>query len=612
MPVLFVRAGGAAAGAGTMDAPFGTIAEALAAAAPGAIVALGKGTFDEAVQLTTEVTLWGSCVEESIVRASVGFPSGVLRITSGSATVRDLQVTGERPGISVSGDGAVDLQDVLVASPTFLGISVDAPGASVTGQSVVVRDVLGPPGTLGRGLSVTAGGSMTFTRVAVERARDVAVFVSDAGSTLALEDAAIQDSVGDGIEGLGLEVFDGSASVLRSDLGGNRDSGAFVLGLTGRLVLEDVVVHDTRSNERAMLYGRGVDAADGASLEARRVAILRNREAGLSVSFGSTATLEDVVVQETQPTEADGTLGRGVVIEASTTDGQRLWIDGSHDLGLAVAGTSTAVTLQDVLVRGTQSTASDGTFGNGLYAFDGAIVELERALFEDNHESGVGAAGADVSLTDVEVRGTLGRESDGASGRGLNLQSGSHAVVARGVFAANRESALFLSDEGTELVASDVRVEDTDGDIIARGLTAESGARAEIVRGAFARNREASIVALQPGTSIRLEEVSVVDTLERRCVDTSCPGLGGGIGVGAYLEAVLEMSRFLVARAALTGVQLARDGEMDLHEGEVSDCPIGANVQTEGYDAARLSDRVVYRRNGANLDAAELLVPFSE
>ncbi len=41
----------------------------------------------------------------------------------------------------------------------------------------------------------------------------------------------------------------------------------------------------------------------------------------------------------------------------------------------------------------------------------------------------------------------------------------------------------------------------------------------------------------------------------------------------------------------------------------MSDNPIGANVQTEDFDIGRLQDRVAYRDNDRNLDAAALPVP---
>ncbi len=53
--------------------------------------------------------------------------------------------------------------------------------------------------------------------------------------------------------------------------------------------------------------------------------------------------------------------------------------------------------------------------------------------------------------------------------------------------------------------------------------------------------------------------------------------------------------------AALTA--FATDGEIDLHEGEVSLTGIGANAQTSAFDLERLQDRVLY------LDSTFLPVP---
>src|SRR5688572_30778703 len=58
--VIYVRPG--AAGNGTRSAPYGSIAAAIAATADGAVIALAKGAYDEAVAIDKAVTLWGACV----------------------------------------------------------------------------------------------------------------------------------------------------------------------------------------------------------------------------------------------------------------------------------------------------------------------------------------------------------------------------------------------------------------------------------------------------------------------------------------------------------------------------------------------------------------------
>jgi len=53
---------------------------------------------------------------------------------------------------------------------------------------------------------------------------------------------------------------------------------------------------------------------------------------------------------------------------------------------------------------------------------------------------------------------------------------------------------------------------------------------------------------------------------------------------------------------------MGADGVVDLHDGEVSSNPIGANVQTAGYDIARLNDNVIFD-NDDNFDMSALPIP---
>jgi hypothetical protein len=99
--------------------------------------------------------------------------------------------------------------------------------------------------------------------------------------------------------------------------------------------------------------------------------------------------------------------------------------------------------------------------------------------------------------------------------------------------------------------------------------------------------------------------------------------------------AALELSHFTSNDAGLVGVQIAREGEADLHglclrertdfdaagrvidweclehSAEVSRNPIGANVQSEDFDLGRIQDGVLYRDNVRTLDSTVLPVPES-
>ena len=60
---------------------------------------------------------------------------------------------------------------------------------------------------------------------------------------------------------------------------------------------------------------------------------------------------------------------------------------------------------------------------------------------------------------------------------------------------------------------------------------------------------------------------------------------------------------------AILGVLLARGGTADLQSGEISENPIGLNVQTAGFDLMRLQHDVIFRSNQVTLSAMLLPLP---
>jgi len=174
------------------------------------------------------------------------------------------------------------------------------------------------------------------------------------------------------------------------------------------------------------------------------------------------------------------------------------------------------------------------------------------------------------------------------------------------------EVAVLLTDLGTEAVIRDLTVRDTRSDaagMLARALQVQLGATMDAERVHAGRSREIGILASGEGTGVQLRDLTVVDTQSRECAMDTCMGFGAGIGIGAYAGAGIDVERLLISRNAAIGAQVARDGSLDLSNGEVSDHPIGANVQVPDYDLGRLSSRVRYVGNGRNLDSMELPVP---
>jgi hypothetical protein len=330
------------------------------------------------------------------------------------------------------------------------------------------------------------------------------------------------------------------------------------------------------------------------------------------------ATLADVSVSHTRPTAGTEEAGRGIEVrERAHADVTRAFLLSNREVGVLVRQAASAE-LSDIAVRNTSPRGSDGRLGDGLLVAEGSTVVVRRALLGRNHEAAVAAhgEGTRLELSDVTVQDTrpviMGVEIGGI---GLAAQDGADLRVTRALVERCTHAGV-LADAAT--VVRETAALDPTG-LFGRGLVAQRGARVEGTRLLFDRNHEAGLTAALAGTSVTLSEVTIRETLERPCADDVCRGAGAGIGAGVYGGNTLKLTRFVVADNALCGVQVARGalpdgsvgeaGEMDLRDGVVSGNPIGANVQDSSFDVARLSDRVSYVDNNVALDTSTLPVP---
>jgi hypothetical protein len=568
--VLYVKAGASAGGDGTATLPFATIADAVAAGRSGTVIALSKGTFDEAVLLPGHMTLWGACVAETLVTCSTASSAaGTVTALGQGATMQNLRVSGARPGIWLGGTVSLDLQGVLVTDAVWFGISVDN-GAAVTGHGVVVRGTRPRTSgaTEGRGLDVSRAGTVDLTQVAFFDDDEAGVAAYNAGSTVRLTDVAIR---GAGTRAVSAQSG-GRIEITNGALDGNGQFGVFAIGAETTVVLSGAVIRDIEPSADGAT-GRGLEAQEGASITAGRCLFDRNGNAAIYATGAGTAiTLSDVVARATAGTDVEQS-GRGLIVEGgASADAARAVFDRDTSLGISVAGAGSVGRFEDIVVRGTEPW--EGVqLGHGLQVNRGARVEIARALFDGNHEIGLYAWG-----------------------------------------------------EGTELVAEDIVIRDTHGSGVdgeyGRGLGVADGAHGQVTRGLFERNREVGVGAGLAGAELELLDVQIVDTLERECATDGCVGEGAGFGMGSYCGSHVAATRFRVLHSALCGIQLApgrdRDdvpctvgGTMDLHDGEVASGTVcGANLQVEGFDINRLTDNVWYHdNNGLNLDTTEMPVP---
>jgi len=620
--IVYVLAG-ALSGDGTRGRPFGTVGEALASAPTGAVVAIGAGTYDEPLTITRDVTLWGECATRTILTApaptTTGTPTGVILVTSGSATVRNLRLANAgRTGISVGGAAAsLELDGVVLSRVSTQGLTV-WDGATVAAHDVVIRDTQprARDGLAGNGIGVESA-TVTLARVLVERNRYMGILIGAAGASLDATDLVVRDTqpmMTDASAGGAIAAIAGAhVRLTRSVLERNRMIGVLCDGAT--VEIESSVVRDVLSQEADRAAGRGIGVQQAGVVTARRLLVERTRELGLYAGGGGvTLVAQDVVVRDVESREVDGASGRGVNAErGATVELARAVVERTRDVGI----TSHAATVhaEDVIVRDTRPPEADALAGGfGAHVQEAGVLTLTRARIDRSNVYAVSAVDADtqLSLEDVLVTETTSNPDGEGIGIGVFAQLDASASLSR-VVIDGAEGMGIAGDSGALIRIADAVVRG--GRSIAgigslgRAFGVQLGARAEVARARFSSNRDVAVLAFGEGSAIDMEDVTIEDTMPRECASTTCASEPFGIGIGSYWSASVTARRFEIARADLCGVHIAGGGQLDLHEGAVTGAAIGACVESADYDVSRLTDGVAYYDNGTNLQASELPVP---
>lgn len=242
-------------------------------------------------------------------------------------------------------------------------------------------------------------------------------------------------------------------------------------------------------------------------------------------------------------------------------------------------------------------------------------VSVSRAVFEGNRDDGIFAygEGTSVSLSDVVISGTLVEDSTQAEGDGMSVREGADLTAERLAFFENHFAGLIIAGSGTTATISDLTIEGTlsqesDGRF-GRGLDIESGAEVELTRALISGNRGVGLAVFGSGTQVTATDLVVDDTIAPDCSEEGCTD-EGGIGIAAVSEAAIDVTRFTISDNLECGVQVVL-GQVDLHHGTISGNPIGANIQSEGFDVQRLMDEVNYENNQISQDTSALFYPAS-
>ncbi len=558
--VVFVQPG--ADGVGTRSDPMGTIEEALSTALAGDTIALAAGTFDAFVEIPDGVSIVGRCPSETTLTFSGiddTLPS-VLVPPGRQGALSNLRV-GPVEGVGVLANGELSLNNVIVESARGAGVLITALG-TVTGSNVVVRNTTSRGTSGGMGVIVD-GGTLNATRWVVRNNIRSGVWIEEGDATL--EDLVAINNTGIEplLQGSGVNLLAGSLTLRRADLRGASNIALEVTG--GMAVAEDIYVDEVTVIDPP---GGQLISTRNADLTVQR-AFVRGESWTVNAD-DSTLVLRDAVVVNQ---------GEGFV-----------W---AENIGVGTIGSD--VTLERVVVVGGDS----GVTLSGPFVFtDPFDPEPEPDPLENPTA---------FSISDLDVRASAGGVR---FGYGLLLQEGMEGTLERASVSMAR--GLGIDARESRLSAQDVTVIDAlpGGDLDGR----PSFGRALTIDDAFVTVERANIVrALEAGIEARggtldLVNVTVDETLERPCAVDTCSSAPGGIGVGAYFDAVVTATNLRVYDAPLCGVQLAFGGSIDLTGGEILGATVGACVQVEGYDVRRLTNGVTYD-NDTNIESTAHEIP---
>ncbi len=410
--------------------PWPTIGQAVAAAAPDALIAVAAGTYLENVVISGKpVRLWGVCPEQVAIEATsqpvAPCPPAAVCVVDGAdgTEVGGLATRGAGLGLSVSGAEAVLVDRVWVHDNLSAGLDAESARGPT---SVQVRGCLIEDNHL-FGLYVV-GAQATVEATAVRTTQpDPASQQFGYGLVVQLVCAATSDGIECDPEARG------SASVSRSLVEQNHSQGIHVSAAD--VTIDTTVVRATAPNPLTLRGGYGiagqlacVNTSAGpkcypearADIHVTRSVVEHNQEVGLYLA-GVDATVDRTVVRATLPSALSSWAGYGLAVQVGCTEtpsGLRSYpearahaevtdslIDQSSEFGVYVIGAD--ATVDATVVRATAARPLDGRFGDGVVIVNHqgiASATLSGLLVADSARAGLATFGAVTTVADSHLR----------------------------------------------------------------------------------------------------------------------------------------------------------------------------------------------------------------
>jgi hypothetical protein len=430
---------------------YATLTDAVAAAPPGAVIAVGAKTFHEGIVIEKPLTLVGKCPRDTILD----------------------QAAANMPAIAVSAKGTVEVRNLAIKHQLFGGLDIIDQG------ELVIRDVV-LDSNAGYGVHAGYGPKVTLERSLITKMkrRGAKLYGSgvnaEVGSIINVRDTAIID-----VEGPALAAVESKATIdaervyistirdLPGSDEGNMTSG-FLTRSTGIGRFTESFITGVR--------GQGLSAADKGELT-----IVRSRIQDVQ------AIAEDVGIS------VYVTARGSVSIEQSTIAGVTL-------LGIYADNDGSSVSVKNTAILGPPDQKAV-KIGRGIEIQKDVSFKVSGALLSGLSSAGINVSTAHGSVEDTWIHDVkaINWPNSGIEygGFGLLVADNSQVTVAR--LTVDRATLSgFSVTTGASVVANDVLVRDTrelDYGGVGSSCQVVKGAKLELTGGAFIEGAGTSILA---------------------------------------------------------------------------------------------------------------------
>lgn len=379
---------------------FTNVADAVAAAPAGAVIAVEQGTYTGSVRITKDLTVVARCPEKVSLSAQLDEPA--FRVEA-KASVRGFTVQKTVVGISVAQNGELHLEDTVLDNNSLAGISLSDGKGRLEAARIVVRGTR-PSGGGDRGMGLNVQGSSEAT------VRD-ATFAGNSGqnvrvstnSTATLDQVVLRDGRPSPAFdfGRGLQLQGGARVTLTHAAVLDNYEIGIVAGDSTTLDIGDVVVARSKMAKGGS-FGRALNAFGGAVVKADRFHAHENHDASImAAEKGTRVSFARSSITDTR-LDRDGYAGRALTVQ----DGAELEVEdsaivGSREAAVAVLGQGSRAAIRRAIVTKTAPNASD-VFGHGALVTLGGTLLLEDV--EVSSSTGFGVAVGDGSARLVRAR----------------------------------------------------------------------------------------------------------------------------------------------------------------------------------------------------------------